>query len=76
MASNMLSMKANKKLVQNHLMKTTGKVVLLKDLHNIAAKIKHPQRNDLTKLIHQMKECPGNKVCILGFLFQCYCLKY
>lgn len=41
-------------------MKDTGKVVLLKDLHNIAAQLKqHPQRNDLTILISQMLEGPG-----------------
>jgi len=60
-AKKMLSMKANKKLVQNHLMKDTGKVVLLKDLHNIAATLKHPQRNNLTELISQMKNSPGNE---------------
>lgn len=59
-AKSMISMKANKKLLQNHLMKDTGKVVLLKDLHNIAAKLKCPQRNNLTELISQMKKSPGN----------------
>ncbi len=53
-------MKANKKLVQNHLMKDTGKIVLLKDLHNIAASLKQPQgNNSLTNLITLMKKSPG-----------------
>ena len=60
MAKSMLAMKANKKLVQNHLMKGTGKVVLLKDLHNIAATLKHSPKNRLTELISQMKMSPGN----------------
>jgi hypothetical protein len=61
MAKSMIAMKANKKMVQNHLMKDTGKVVLLKDLHNIAAKAKQqPGRNSLTELISQMKKSPGN----------------
>ena len=33
----MLDLKVNKKLLQNHLSKTFGQVVLLKDLHNIIA---------------------------------------
>ena len=32
-AREMLSVKANKKIVQHHLAETTGKVVLLKDIH-------------------------------------------
>ena len=32
----MLNVKANKKLVQQHLFKQTGKLVTLKDLQNIA----------------------------------------
>ena len=34
-ACELLSVKANKKMVQHHLAETTGKVVLLKDIHNI-----------------------------------------
>ena len=34
-AREMLSVKANKKMVQHHLAETTGKVVLLKDINNI-----------------------------------------
>ena len=33
----MLSLKANKKLIQDKLASTTGKVVLLKDLSNISS---------------------------------------
>ena len=60
MAKLMLAMKANKKLVQNHLMRDTGKIVILRDLHNLGAKNKQPGRNSLTELISQMKKSPGN----------------
>ena len=59
MTKNMLAMKANKKLVQNQLMRDTGKIVLLKDLHNIAATLKQPGGNSLSELISLMKETPG-----------------
>ena len=32
----MLSVKADKKLVQHHLYNSSGKVVILKDMHNMA----------------------------------------
>ena len=32
----MLEVKANKKMVQQHIFKQSGKVVILKDLHNVA----------------------------------------
>lgn len=56
----MLSLKANKKLLQNHLMQDTGKVVLLRDLHNIAAQQRPSQKNDFAELVGQMKKTPGN----------------
>ena len=34
----MLAMKANKKRVQQHILESTGQVILLKDLHNISAR--------------------------------------
>ena len=33
----MLGLKANKKLLQNHLSKKSGNVVILKDLHNLSS---------------------------------------
>ena len=56
----MLSLKANKKLVQDNLTKTTGKVVLLKDLSNIAAKMKSGNtRNDLQECVKRLTEIYG-----------------
>lgn len=37
-AVKLLALKANKKLVQNHLMSLTSKTMTLKDIHNIAGK--------------------------------------
>ena len=34
---NMLNVKANKKMIQQHVYQQSGKVVTLKDLHNIAS---------------------------------------
>ena len=34
-----LKLKANKKLIQNHLISATGKTVTLKDIHNLGTKI-------------------------------------
>ena len=31
----MLEMKANKKIIQSHVMKSTGRILLMKDIHNI-----------------------------------------
>ena len=56
----MLSLKANKKLVQDNLTKTTGKVVLLKDLSNIATKMKSGHtRNDLQECVKRLTETYG-----------------
>ena len=51
----MLKMKANKKLIQQHISQGTGKLVTLKDIHNMATK-KH---GGLTELIDEMKNVPG-----------------
>lgn len=50
-------MKANKKLVQQHISKGTGKAVTLKDIHNLV------ERKDggLEELIQEMKRMPGMK---------------
>ena len=58
----MLAMKPNKKLVQQHLQDSTGKVVLLKDLHNIAATITSaPVGGSLLQtLINDMRKEPGS----------------
>ena len=58
-AEKLLTLRANKKLVQNHLMSTTSKTVTLKDVHNIAAKSKPTFRNDFQELVEEMKKAKG-----------------
>ena len=56
----MLSLKANKKLIQDKLANTTGKVVLLKDLSNISSQIKTGDtRNDISESIRRLTEVCG-----------------
>ena len=58
-AVKLLALKANKKLVQNHLMSLTSKTVTLKDIHNIAGKAVPPFRNDFQELVKEMKKVNG-----------------
>ena len=56
----MLSLKANKKMIQDKLAGTTGKVVLLKDLSNISTKMKSGNtRNDLQESVRRLTEIYG-----------------
>jgi len=56
----MLNVKANKKMVQQHIFKKTGKVVTLKDLHNIASKDKLSNEvGDVATLVEEMKKVDG-----------------
>ena len=54
----LLKLKANKKLIQNHLQLTTGKKVVLKDIHNVARH--HHKQNDYQELVAEMKKVKGN----------------
>ena len=68
----MLSLKANKKLVQDNLTKTTGKTVLLKDLSNIVAKMKSGNsRNDLQECVKNLTDTYG-KLVLVPCLFKTY----
>jgi hypothetical protein len=59
----MLSLKANKKLIQDKLANTTGKVVLLKDLSNISSRMKSGDtRNDIRESIRRLTEVYGKPV--------------
>ena len=59
-AIKLLSLKANKKMVQNKLAKRSGKVVLLKDLSNLSARIKAgTTRNNLTSAVQQLAQKYG-----------------
>lgn len=56
----MLSLKANKKMIQDKLAGTTGKVVLLKDLSNISTRMKSGNtRNDLQESVRRLTEIYG-----------------
>ena len=58
-AEKLLALRANKKLVQNHLMSLTSKTVTLKDIHNIAGKAVPAFRNDFQELVKEMKKVKG-----------------
>ena len=58
-AVKLLTLRANKKLVQNHLMSLTSKTVTLKDIHNIAGKAVPAYRNDFQELVKEMKKVTG-----------------
>jgi NADH:ubiquinone oxidoreductase subunit C len=58
-AEKMLSIKSNKKLLQNHIKNAVGKNVVLKDLHNLNAKNKPKRGNDFVQILKEMKEYPS-----------------
>ena len=51
----MLEIKANKKLIQQHIAHSTGKSLTLKDIHNMVKR----KDGNLTELIEDMKHQPG-----------------
>ena len=53
-AVKLLALRANKKLVQNHLISLTSMTVTLKDFHNIAGKAVPASRNDFQELVNEM----------------------
>ena len=54
-AKKLLSLKANKKMIKDRLSKMSGKVVILKDLSNIATFMKSGKtRNDLEAAVRQL----------------------
>ena len=57
MTKAMLGVKADKKLVQHHIYSTSGKVVILKDLHNMAGDKK--SITDASILVDEMKKVNG-----------------
>ncbi|XP_065666536.1 uncharacterized protein LOC136087521 isoform X3 [Hydra vulgaris] len=52
--THMLAVKANKKLIQQHMMKSTGKVITLKDIQNINQAFKNQDDKNLTTLLNEM----------------------
>ena len=61
-AVKLLKLRANKKLVQNHLMSATGKTVTLKDIHNIVTRSVPAFRNNFQELVEEMKRMKGELV--------------
>uniref|UniRef100_A0A1X7VRL7 ZSWIM1/3 RNaseH-like domain-containing protein n=1 Tax=Amphimedon queenslandica TaxID=400682 RepID=A0A1X7VRL7_AMPQE len=61
--SHVLSFKANKKMVQNHVISSTGKAVTMKDVHNLAAKSK-TNKHDYKELVSEMNKIQGAKVTV------------
>ena len=58
----MLALKVNKKLLQCHIMTETGRVVLLRDFHNIGATSLQGDRDkDLEAAINEFKKAEGNE---------------
>ena len=55
----MLSVKGNKKMIQQHLYKQQGKIVTLKDLQNISDKDKSSITVDVNSLVEEMKKVDG-----------------
>ena len=61
--SDMLALKVNKKLLQCHIMTGTGRIVILRDLHNIGAALCHGDREkDLQAAINELKKAESRCV--------------
>ena len=59
-AQKLLGLRANKKMVQNRLASQTGKVILLRDLSNVAKKLKSSEtRNDLQECVRRLTNVYG-----------------
>ena len=55
-----LQLKANEQMVQTHFINMTGKAITMKDVHNIAQKVKPGLKNDVQELLTEMKKVEGN----------------
>ncbi|XP_030009970.1 uncharacterized protein LOC115432972 [Sphaeramia orbicularis] len=63
----MLQLKANKELVLEHVLQSTGKIRTLKNLHNGTAAKKPPHSdNNLVTLLEEMKKEPGRTTEVVG----------
>ena len=54
-----LKFKPNKRILQDQIHKTTGKVVILKDIHNMASSSKGVDEANLQALLKEMKIVQG-----------------
>ncbi|XP_065894026.1 uncharacterized protein [Dysidea avara] len=77
-AAELLKLRVNNKLLQQHLSQSTGKIVTLKDISNIKHSIRKMDGNDLEKLSSYLKAIEGSTVeflCdedknLVGIVFQ------
>ena len=67
-AATLLEMKANKKMIQQQLCKETGKIILLKDLSNIATANKSGKSgNDLNSTVTLLMDTYGMTLSCSSF---------
>lgn len=70
-AARHLSLKANKKMLQDKLARSTGKSIILKDLSNLKEKMKAGKsRNDLDTAVKQLSEKHGKFIAIFLFRYK------
>ena len=60
----MLKLKVNKKLLQDHISRKSGHVVLLKDLHNIGERNSLSDDNNISSAVDELKKSPDEKMCM------------
>ena len=60
---NMVLVKGNKKIIQQHILEKSGKVVTLKDLQNISDRIKDRSVVCVNTLVDKMRNIDGKKLC-------------
>ena len=54
-AQELIKLKVNKKLLQQHLSETTGKVVTLKDITNMQTSSQNPKNSSVEELVTRLK---------------------
>ena len=64
----MLDLKVNKKLLQGHLTKKSGQVILLKDLHNIASSSRSANTNGIEKVVEELNKTPGEQIVYIQLM--------
>lgn len=67
-----MEMQANKKLVQQHVKKITGRKITLKDLHNIDKK----RTVSLPEIVHELREMNGGYCCSIENIVNIFISKF
>ena len=55
----MLGLKANKKLIQQHITSKSGHIVVLNDIHNLVNRTQTNRSKDFEAAIHELQKAPG-----------------